>query len=84
EQEGFILSDVDTYRRTLSFYQKAIDLDQGFANAHAGIARVAVDVWRNDYNYLWSAAIASKIAYNAAGQALKLYPSNSRAHTVLA
>lgn len=35
EQEGFIFRDVDTYRRTLSFYQKAIDLDPGFANAHA-------------------------------------------------
>jgi adenylate cyclase len=84
EQEGFFYSDVDTYRRTLSFYQKAIDLDPNFANAHAGIARVAVDVWRNDYNYLWSAAVARKIAYDAAGQALKLDPSNARAHTVLA
>ncbi|MGZ2380734.1 tetratricopeptide repeat protein [Rhizobium leguminosarum] len=84
EQEGFIFRDVDTYRRTLSFYQKAIDLDPGLANAHAGIARVAVDVWRNDYNYLWSAAVARKIAYDAAGQALKLDPNNARAHTVLA
>jgi len=84
EHEGFIYGDVATYRRTLSYYQKAIDLDPGFANAHAGIARVAVDVWRNDYNFLWSAAIARKIAYDAAGQALKLDPSNARAHTVLA
>lgn len=84
EQEGFIYGDVATYRQTLSFYQKAIDLDPGFANAHAGIARVAVDVWRNDYNYLWSAAVARKIAYDAAGQALKLDPNNARAHSVLA
>jgi adenylate cyclase len=84
EQEGFYYTDVDTYRRTLSYYQKAIDLDPDFANAHAGIARVAVDVWRNDYNYLWSAAVARKIAYDAAGQALKLDPNNARAHTVLA
>ncbi len=74
EQEGVIYSDVETYRRTLSYYQKAIDLDPNFANAHAGIARVAVDVWRNDYNFLWSAAVARKIAYDAAGQALKLDP----------
>lgn len=84
EQEGITFSDVETYRRTLSFYQKAIDLDPTFANAHAGIARVAVDVWRNDYTYLWSAAVARKIAYDAAGQALKLDPNNARALAVLA
>ncbi|YBV94248.1 tetratricopeptide repeat protein (plasmid) [Phyllobacteriaceae bacterium JZ32] len=84
EQEGFLYSDVETYRRTLSFYQKAIDLDPGFADAHAGIARIAVDVWRNDYNLIWSAAVARKIAYDAAGHALKLDPDNARAHTVLA
>ena len=84
EQEGFYYSDVDTYRRTLSFYQRAIDLDPDFADAHAGIARVAVDVWRNDYNFLWTAAVARKIAYDAAGQALRLDPNNARAHTVLA
>ncbi|SDP59726.1 adenylate cyclase [Phyllobacterium sp. YR620] len=84
EQEGFFYADVETYRRTLSYYQKAIDLDPRFANAHAGIARVAVDVWRNDYNFLWSAAVARKIAYDAAGEALKIDPNNARAHTVLA
>ena len=84
EKEGFLYSDVDTYRRALSFYQKAIDLDPDFAEAHAGIARIAVDVWRNDYNLIWSAAVARKIAYDAAGQALKLDPGNARAHTVLA
>ncbi|QRM56204.1 adenylate/guanylate cyclase domain-containing protein [Sinorhizobium sp. BG8] len=84
EQEGTAFSDVDTARRTLSYYQRAIDLDPRFADAHAGIARVAVDVWRNDYNYLWSAAVARKIAYDAAGQALKLDPNNARALAVLA
>jgi len=84
EHEGLVYGDVNSYRRTLSFYQKAIDLDPGFAGAHAGIARVAVDVWRNDYNFLWSAAVARKIAYDAAGQALKLDPTNARALTVLA
>ncbi|KQY15943.1 adenylate/guanylate cyclase domain-containing protein [Rhizobium sp. Root482] len=84
EQEGITYSDVGSYRRSLSFYQKAIDLDPDFASAHAGIARVAVDVWRNDYTYLWSAAVARKIAYDAAGQALKLDPNNARALAVLA
>ncbi|MCF3643072.1 adenylate cyclase [Rhizobium sp. TRM95111] len=84
EQGGHLYSDVDTFRQTLSFYQQAIDRDPRFADAHAGIARVAVDVWRNDYNFLWSAAVARKIAYDAAGEALKLDPDNARAHTVLA
>jgi adenylate cyclase len=84
EKEGFLYSDVQTYRRSLSFYQRAIDLDPRFAAAHAGIARVAVDVWRNDYNQLWSAAVARKIAYDAAGEALRLDPKNARAHSVLA
>lgn len=84
EQEGITYSDVHTYRQTLSFYQKAIDLDPNFANAHAGIARVAVDVWRNDYTFLWSAAVARKIAYDAAGHALKLDANNARALAVLA
>lgn len=84
EQEGFYFSDVETYRRALSYYQQAIKLDPNFADAHAGIARVAVDVWRNDYNLLWSAAVARKIAYDAAGRALTLDPNNARAHGVLA
>lgn len=84
EHEGLSYSDVNANRRALSYYQRAIDLDPNFADAHAGIARIAVDVWRNDYNYLWSAAVARKIAYDAAGQALKLDPDNARAHTVLA
>jgi adenylate cyclase len=84
EQAGLTYGDVKTYREALSYYQKAVDLDPGFADAHAGIARIAVDVWRNDYNILWSAAVARKIAYDAAGQALQLDPSNARAHTVLA
>jgi len=37
EHEGLLYSDVETYRRTLSYYQKAIDLDPDFADAHAGI-----------------------------------------------
>jgi adenylate cyclase len=84
EQAGLTYGDVVTYREALSYYQKAIDLDPNFADAHAGIARIAVDVWRNDYNILWSAAVARKIAYDAAGQALKIDPNNARAHTVLA
>lgn len=84
EKEGILYSDVEAYRRTLSFYQKAIDLDPDFAEAHAGVARVAVEIWRNDYNLIWPAAVARKVAYDAAGTALTLDGDNARAHTVLA
>lgn len=84
ERIGVAFNDVESYREALSFYQKAIDLDPHFADAHAGIARAAVDIWRNDYNYIWSAAVARKIAYDAAGEALKLDPGNARAQSVLA
>lgn len=84
EHEGLSYGDINANRQALSYYQRAINLDPKFADAHAGIARIAVDVWRNDYNFLWSAAVARKIAYDAAGQALKLDPANARAHTVLA
>ena len=75
---------METYRRALSYYQRAIDLDPNFAEAHAGIARIAVDVWHNHYTFLWSGAVARKIAYDAAGQALRLDPNSARAHIVLA
>ncbi len=35
EQAGLTFSDVETYREALSYYQKAIDLDPDFADAHA-------------------------------------------------
>ncbi|MGI9503248.1 MAG: tetratricopeptide repeat protein, partial [Geminicoccaceae bacterium] len=84
EQEGVYFTDVESYRRALSYYQRAIELDPNFAEAHAGIARIAVDVWGRDYNFLWSAAVARKIAYDAAGRALELDPRNARGHSVLA
>ncbi len=84
EQQGASYGNVQTYRQALSYYQKAIDLDPRFADAHAGIARIAVDVWRNDHNYIWSAAVARKIAYDAAGKALNIDRENARAHSVLA
>lgn len=84
EQQGLSYGNMATYRQALAYYQRAIDLDPRFADAHAGIARIAVDIWRNDYNYIWSAAVARKIAYDAAGQALAIDPENARALTVLA
>ena len=48
ETEGYYRQDYLTYVRALGFYSKAIELDPKFADAYAGYARVAVEVWRNN------------------------------------
>ena len=67
----------------LSFYEKAIALDPGFADAYAGYARAAVDVWQFDYSNVLLGAVARKRGYEAAGRALQLDPDQGRAYTVL-
>ncbi|MFQ5786030.1 MAG: tetratricopeptide repeat protein, partial [Alphaproteobacteria bacterium] len=67
----------------LSFYQKAIALDQKFADAYAGDARVAVDVWRFDIASVLPGPVALTRAYEAASRALALDPDNARAYSVL-
>lgn len=84
ETEGYYRQDYLTYVRALGFYSKAIDLDPKFADAYAGYARVAVEVWRNNSDQALPAPVARKRAYDAAGKALELDPTNARAHTVLA
>jgi len=84
ETEGYYRQDSLTYIRALGFYSKAIELDPAFADAYAGYARVAVEVWRNNSDQALPAPVARKRAYDAAGRALELDPTNARAHTVLA
>ena len=84
ETEGYYRQDQLTYVRALGFYSKAIGLDPKFADAYAGYARVAVEVWRNNSDQVMPAPLARKRAYDAAGKALELDPTNARAHTVLA
>jgi adenylate cyclase len=84
ETEGYYRQDSFTYIRALNFYSKAIELDPKFADAYAGYARVAVEVWRNNSDQALPAPVARKRAYDAAGKALELDPTNARAHTVLA
>jgi adenylate cyclase len=81
ETEGYYRP---TIGRALEYYSKAIDLDPKFADAHAGYARVAVEVFRFDEDQVMPAPLARKQAYDAAGKALELDPNNSRAFTVLA
>ncbi|MCZ6497929.1 MAG: tetratricopeptide repeat protein, partial [Gammaproteobacteria bacterium] len=68
----------------LKFYQKAIALDPNFADAHAGYARVAVDVLTFGFLDNLPSAVARKRAYEAAGRALSLNPRLARSYSVLA
>jgi TolB-like protein/Tfp pilus assembly protein PilF len=68
---------------TLSLYEKAIALDPNFADAHAGYARAAVDVWRLGYDNVLTGPVARKLAYEAATRALELDANFHRAYSVL-
>lgn len=83
EQAGYVggnegLSD------TMSLYTKAIALDPQFAEAYAGLARTAVEVWRQDVVGVMASPEARARAYDSAAQALDIDPSNGRAYSVLA
>ncbi len=67
----------------LRLYKKASQIDPEFADAYAGYARTAVDVWRFSYDQYLSNPIAKKLAYEAASQALRLNPELPRAYSVL-
>jgi TolB-like protein/Flp pilus assembly protein TadD len=68
----------------LRFYQNAIALDPNFADAHAGYARVAVDVLTYGFLDSLPSAVARKRAYEAASRALLLNPRHARSYSVLA
>jgi adenylate cyclase len=84
ETEGYYNTDFDSTGRALALYAKAIQLDPNFAEAQAGYARAAVEIFRLGNDYLMPVAMARKRAYEAAGRALSLDPGNARAYTVLA
>ena len=69
--------------KTLSLYEKAIATDPNFAEAYAGYARVAVDVWRLNYVNVLAGPVARKHAYEAAARALSLNPIIPKAYSVL-
>jgi len=68
---------------TLTLYEKAIELDPNFAEAYAGYARAAVDVWRLAYDNVLTGPMARKRAYEAAARALELDSNLPRAYSVL-
>jgi adenylate cyclase len=70
--------------RALDLYQKAISLDDGFADAYAGYARAAAYLWTYSYDVVLAGAVARQRLYDAAGRALALNPQLPRALAVLA
>ncbi len=82
EQSGYI-SGLNTVAETIALYQKAIELDPEFTDAQAGLARAAVEAWRNDSGDIHGAA-ARALAYEAAERALEIDPANGQAYSVLA
>jgi TolB-like protein len=68
----------------LGFYQKAIELDPNFAEAHAGYGRLAIEYLLGfDTSRTLGADEARRRAYESVRQALALNPALSRAHAVL-
>jgi adenylate cyclase len=82
KQSGYIGGSFDLVE-TMDLYRKAISLDPDFAEAHSGLARVAVEAWRNDSGVIHGAT-ARKMAYESASRALEIDPENGQAYSVLA
>ena len=82
EQSGYI-GGLSNIAETIGLYQQAIALDPDFTDAHAGLARAAVEAWRNDTGDVHGAA-ARALAYESASRALEIDPTNGQAYSVLA
>jgi adenylate cyclase len=73
----------DGLQQALAFYEKAEELDPGFAEAFAFDARTTVNVWRASFNDIIQSALARKRAYEKASIALKLDPDLSSPYAIL-
>jgi TolB-like protein/class 3 adenylate cyclase/tetratricopeptide (TPR) repeat protein len=75
--------DTASLAGALSLYDRAIALDSKFAEAYAGYARTAVDIWQFDFTNVLSGPVARQRAYEAAGRALELNSDLGSAYSVL-
>ena len=82
EQSGYI-GGLSNVAETIALYQQAIALDPEFTDAHAGLARAAVEAWRNDSGDIHGAE-SRALAYESASRSLEIDPSNGQAYSVLA
>ncbi|MCZ6862907.1 MAG: adenylate/guanylate cyclase domain-containing protein [Alphaproteobacteria bacterium] len=83
-EQHYYSGEASRLGKSLLTYEEAIALDPEFANAYAGYARAAVDVWRFNYLQIMPAALARKIAKRAVNKALALNADLPTAHSVLA
>ncbi|MBX5136495.1 guanylyl cyclase [Rhizobium lentis] len=68
----------------LALYDKAEELDNGFAEAFASDAHATAFVWRSAYDDVLQSALARKRAYDKASRALALDPELPSPYAVLA
>ena len=73
----------DGLRESLRLYEKAEELDPGFAEAFAADARTTVYIWRVTIEDVIQSAPARKRAYEKASRALQLDPELSSPYAIL-
>ena len=69
------VQDLET---ALRFFQKALDVDPGFAQAYAGLADASLEMYGQSKQNFWA-----EKAIHAAQQALRLDPTTAEAHFAL-
>ena len=83
EAQELWAADADLIRDMLAAYGRSIALDPDYADAQAGYARVAVEIWLRGLGEIMPGSVARLRAYEAAGRALDRDPGNARALVVL-
>jgi class 3 adenylate cyclase/tetratricopeptide (TPR) repeat protein len=84
ESVGFYNGGDAAPARAMAYYAKAVELDPGFVDAQSGYALAAALVSAFNLDFFGSLPVTRKRAYDAAGRALELDPSSSRAYLALA
>jgi tetratricopeptide (TPR) repeat protein len=71
--QGLVVADAPTLRNAISFYERAVALDPGFADAWSKLARARAE----QYFYITPNPVDAESARNAAERAMALAPSRA-------